>query len=131
LPQQSRRVVDKPYLVAIPVPSLDINGTPLERGDIDKWIKKTLDELTECFGGAMPIAAPGTNILDGRILYEKDQVVIVSACDSREEFLQNRDRIEAFAEEMRRDLRQYAVFVLAFPSDSFLVEIVSGPEESP
>lgn len=129
--QQPRRVVDKRYLVAIPVPSLDINGTPLDQSEIDTWVRKTLDELTECFGGAMLIAAPGTNILDGRILYEKDQVIVVSACDSRDEFLQKRSRIEAFAEEMRRDLRQYAVFVLACPSDSFLVEITSGPEESP
>ncbi|MBI2221715.1 MAG: hypothetical protein HYU53_10975 [Acidobacteria bacterium] len=129
--QQPRRVVDKRYLVAIPVPSLDINGTPLNKGEIDEWVKKTLDELTECFGGAMPIAAPGTNILDGQLLYEKDQVVVMSACDSRKEFLRYRRRIEAFAEQMRRDLRQYAVFVLACPSDSFLVEIASGPEESP
>ena len=126
-----RKVVDKPYLVAIPVPSLDIDGNPLTRDEMDKWVRKTLDELTECFGGAMPIAAPGTNVLDGRILYEKDQVVIVSACDSREEFLAKRSRIESFAEEMRHDLRQYAVFVLACPSDSFLVEISSGPESSP
>lgn len=131
MPQQPRRVVDKPYLVAIPVPSLDINGTPLDKGEIDRWVKKTLDELTECFGGAMPIAAPGTNIIDGRILYEKDQVVVLSACDSRKEFVRHRSRIEAFAEKMRRDLHQYAVFVLACPSDSFLVEITSGPEESP
>lgn len=124
-------MVDKLYLVAIPVPSLDINGTPLDTGEIEKWVKKTLEELTECFGGAMPMAAPGTNILAGRILYEQDQVVILSACDSREEFLHHRNRIEAFAEEMRRDLRQYAVFVLACPSDSFLVEIPSGPEGTP
>jgi hypothetical protein len=131
LSQPSRRVIDKRYLVAIPVPSLDINGTPLAEREIDEWVRKTLNELTECFGGAMPIAAPGTNVLDGRILYEKDQVVIVSACESRDEFLQRRNRIEAFAEDMRRELRQYAVFVLACPSDSFLVEINSGPEGSP
>ncbi len=128
---ESRKVIEKPYLVAIPVPSLEINGNPLDRGEIDKWVKKTLVELTECFGGAMPIAAPGTNILDGRILYEKDQVGILSACNSREEFFRQRDRIEAFVEEMGRDLRQSAVFVRACPSDSFLVEIFSGPEGSP
>ena len=131
MPQQPPRVVDKRYLVAIPVPSLDINGTPLERGEIDKWVKSTLDELTECFGGAMRLAAPGTNILDGRILYETDQVVVVSACDSRDDFLRHRSRIEAFAEQMRQELRQYAVFVLACPSDSFLVEISTGPEGCP
>ncbi|MBI4266072.1 MAG: hypothetical protein HY657_16985 [Acidobacteria bacterium] len=131
MPQQPRRVVEKRYLVAIPVPSLDINGRPLDKAEIDKWVKKTLNELTECFGGAMPITAPGTNILDRQILYEKDQVVILSACDSRKAFLRHRRRIEAFAEEMRRELRQYAVFVLACPSDSFLVEIASGPEGSP
>jgi hypothetical protein len=124
-------VVDKPYLVAIPVPSLDVNGAQLTKVEIDKWVRRALDELTQCFGGATPIAAPGTNVLDGRILYEKDQIVIVSACGSRDDFLQKRGRIEAFADRMRRGLRQYAVFVLACPSDSFLVEIASGPEESP
>ena len=131
LHQEPQKVVEKAYLVAIPVPSLDISGSPLDRGEIDKWVKKALNELTECFGGAMPMAAPGTNMLEGQILYEKDQVVVVSACDSREEFLQKRSRIEAFAKEMRRDLRQHSVFVLACPSDSFLVEISSRPEGSP
>ena len=130
MPQQSRRVVDKRYLVAIPVPSLDIKGTPLKKGEIEKWVRRTLEELTACFGGATPVAAPGTNVLDGELLYEKDQVVVMSACDSRKDFLRYRKRIEAFAEEMRRDLRQYAVCVLACPSDSFLVESTAGPEES-
>lgn len=129
--ESGRVVVNKPYLVAIPIPSLDNHGHPLDQDEIDKWVAKTLWELTECFGGATPIPAPGTNILDGRIVYEKDQIIVVSGCDSREEFSRHRERIEAFAEAMGEDLRQFAVFVLAFQSDSFLVEIRSGPERSP
>ena len=87
MPQQLRRVVHKRYLVAIPVPSLDVNGTRLKKGEIEKWVRRTLEELTECFGGAMRVAAPGTNVLDGQLLYEKDQVVVMSACDSRRDFL--------------------------------------------
>jgi hypothetical protein len=98
-------VVEKKYLVAIPVPSLDLDGRPLSNAEIDEWVRKTLNELTECFGGAMPLVAPRTSILEGQILYEKDQVVIVSACGSRKEFLQHRRRIEAFAQEMSRGLR--------------------------
>lgn len=128
---QRRRVVEKPYLVAIPIPSLDNRGAPLGRDEIEKWIKKTLEELTECFGGASPIAAPGTNMLDGQILYEQDQVIVVSACDSADEFRRHRSRIEAFAEVLGRALRQHSVCVLAVPSDSFLVEIHSRPESSP
>jgi len=104
---------------------------PLDRTEIDKWVKRTLDELTDCFGGASPLNAPGTNMLDGRVLYERDQVIVVSACDSREEFLRHQKRIETFAETMCRDLRQHSVIVLACPSDSFLVESVARPETSP
>jgi hypothetical protein len=80
-------------------------------------------ELTECFGGATPIASWGTNIIDGKILYERGQIWVRSACDSRSEFLQKRDRIQAFVERRGRDLDQKFVFVLACPSDSFLIEI--------
>ena len=50
----------------------------------------------------------------------------MSACDSREEFLANRNRIEAFVTRMGEELNQDAVFVLAFDSDSFLIELEEG-----
>jgi len=48
------------------------------------------------------------------------------ACDGREQFLSNRDRIEAFVTRMGEELDQVAVFVLAFDSDSFLIELEEG-----
>lgn len=83
-------------------------------------------ELTECFGGATAVPAPGTNIVGGKVLYEVGQTLVVSACESREEFLANRDRIEAFVTQMGEELNQDAVFVLAFDSDSFLIELGDG-----
>ena len=122
---------EKPYVVAIPIPSLDDEGEPLSTEEIDAWVKNALRELTECFGGAMPIPAPGMNVLDGTLLYEKNQVVVMAGCDSRDDFLLKKNRLEAFAVKMGRRLRQRYVFVLGVPSDSFLVEIDSGPEGSP
>jgi len=66
---------------------------------------------------------PGTNILDGQIVYERGQILVCSACENRKEFLKHRDRLAAFVEAMGNDLNQEAVFLLAFPSDSFLIEI--------
>ncbi len=69
------------------------------------------------------MAAQGVNLGDHGLLYEKDQVLVVSACRNRREFLRRRDRIAAFVERMGEDLDQDAVFVLACPSDSFLIEM--------
>ena len=126
-------VTRKSYLVAIPVPSLDRNGEPLEKKEIDEWTRRVLDVLTACFGGATPVPAPGTNVVqgsDGRMvtLFESGQVLVVSACESRAVFLRKRRRIETLAARMADRLRQEAVFVLAFPSDSFLVEGAIRPE---
>lgn len=41
-------------------------------------------------------------------------------------FLANRDRIETFVTRMGEELNQDAVFVLAFDSDSFLIELEEG-----
>ncbi len=114
---------DKRYLVAIPVPFLDKHGRELSGDDVQRWVLLAQQELTGCFGGATAVPAPGTNIVGGRVLYEAGQVLVVSACDSREEFLANRDRIEAFVSRMGEELNQDAVFVLAFDSDSFLIEL--------
>lgn len=113
------------YIVGLPIPSLDREGRPLDGADIDRWTEMALTELTECFGGATRIAAPGTNVLEGEIVYEKEQILVVSACKNRDEFLVKRDRITAFAECMGEGLNQESVFVLAWPSDSCLIEINS------
>jgi hypothetical protein len=129
-----RKVGRKAYLVAIPVPSLDREGERLDKKAIREWTRRVLDELTVCFGGATPIPAPGTNVVLGPsgnmvTLFEGGQVLVLSACDSRAEFIRKRERIEAFAARMADALRQEAVFVLAFPSDSFLVEGMIRPEK--
>ncbi len=117
---------DKRYLVAVPVPFLDRRGRELGGSEVQRWATLAQQELTECFGGATAVPAPGTNIVGGKILYEAGQVLAVSACDSREEFLAHRDRIEAFVTRMGEELNQDAVFVLAFDSDSFLIELEEG-----
>lgn len=123
---------DKRYLVGIPIPSLDMRGQHLDASEVETWTKKALDELTACFGGATPIPAPGTNVIlnaAGQLqtLYEHGQTLVLSACSNRKEFKSKRSRIKRLAEQMARALRQHAVFVLAFPSDSFLVELTESP----
>lgn len=117
---------DKRYLVAIPVPFLDKRGRELNGSEVQRWVTLVQQELTECFGGATAVPAPGTNIVGGKVLYEAGQTLVVSACDSREDFLDRRDRIEGFVTRMGEDLNQDAVFVLAFDSDSFLIELEEG-----
>ena len=125
MPGSSRRR-DKRYLVAIPVPFLDRRGRSLGRNDVQHWVTLAQQELTECFGGATSVPAPGTNIVGGKILYEAGQILVVAACDSRQEFLASRGRIERFVTRMGKELDQDAVFVLAFDSDSFLIELEEG-----
>ena len=87
------------------------------------WTRRASKELTDCFGGSTPVPAPGTNVLEGRVLYEKGQVLVVSGCDDRREFLKHRARLQSFVKCMGEELDQAWVFVLAFPSDSFLLEV--------
>jgi len=120
------KILEKRYLVGIPIPSLDRKGRPLRPAAADAWTRKALDELTACFGGATPVPAPGVNIVQDRsgklrVLFEQGQTLVISACSSRAEFRSKRSRIRRFAEAMATALRQEAVCVLAFPSDSFLV----------
>lgn len=117
---------DKRYLAAVPVPFLDRRGRELSESKVQRWVALAQQELTQCFGGATAVPAPGTNIVGGRILYEAGQVLVMSACDRREEFLAHRHRIEGFVIRMGEDLDQDAVFVLAFDSDSFLIELEEG-----
>ena len=121
--RSGRRVHEKPYVVAIPVPSLNRAGKQLNRDDIDRWVKLAETELTACFGGATLLRAPGTNIVDGKVLYEAGQFLVMSGCDSRDEFIAKRKKLTVFVEQMGDALDQAAVFVLAFDSDSFLIEL--------
>lgn len=62
---------------------------------------------------------------DGRwmTLSETGQVVLRSACADRGIFLRYRDRLVELLVEMGEDLNQADVFILAYPSDSLLIEI--------
>ena len=119
-----------PYLVGIPIPYLDRSGKRLRPSRVKSWIKKAALELTDCFGGATPVPAPGVNIVGGQVLYEKGQVLVLSACESREAFLPYREKIAVFAERMGEALDQDAVFLLAFSSDSLLIELPETPGET-
>ena len=121
--KKDRKLTPKKYLVAVPVPFLDRHGKKLNRRQMQKWVRLAEKELTECFGGATPIPSPGTNIIEGQIVYEEGQILVCSTCENRKEFLKQRDRIAAFVESMGNDLNQHSVFLLAFRSDSFLIEI--------
>lgn len=63
------------------------------------------------------------NVVGGKILYEKDQILVVAGCDSRDVFYSKRERVRVFVERMGDQLDQESVFVLAYPSDSFLIEL--------
>jgi len=118
----------KNYVVAIPIPSLDRGGKQLGPKLKQKWERSIQKELTEIFGGALRYRSPGTFILPdpftGKIrrYIEKGQVLIISGCDDRNEYLMKKQRIENLVVAMGKDLNQAAVFVLAFASDSFLIE---------
>jgi hypothetical protein len=113
----------KSYIVAIPIPSLDRFGRAIRRKKQEKWVRNTQTELAQCFGGATAIPAPGTNILEGKTLYEQGQVLVLAACNDRAEFIARRGKLEVLVQRMGVDLEQDSVFLLAFPSDSVLIEI--------
>lgn len=118
----------KKYVVAIPIPFLDKGGKQLGQKLRQKWERRAQNELTECFGGALAYPSPGTFILPDpvtgkiRCYIEKEQILILSGCDDRNEYLAKRERIENLVVAMGKGLNQAAVFVLAFPSDSYLLE---------
>lgn len=125
--KRTPRITTKRFLVGIPVPSLDGDGKPLHPSEIDVWVRRTSDELTACFGGATPVPAPGMNVVQGPHgealrLFEEGQTLVLAACQDRRDFLSKRQRLAAFAETMADALRQEAVFVTGWPSESFLVE---------
>lgn len=114
-------LAELPFLVGLPIPCLDNKGRPVGQIVMQEWINRATAELTKCFGGATPSKSPAQNIVGRRVLYEKDQVLVLSGCASRKVFLAHRKRIESFAKRMGAAMNQYAVFVLAFSSESFLV----------
>jgi hypothetical protein len=74
-------------------------------------------------------ARAGRERLEGQVLYEKGQILVLSACKSREDFIPHRERVAAFVERMGEALERDAVFVLAFPSDSLLIELPMPPSQ--
>ena len=109
------------FLVGIPIPSQDRDGCALKKSEVEKWTARTSQTLTDCFGGATPLPAPSTNRVGTRVIFEKGQVLVLSACKNRNEYLSKQLVIGRLAQDMKESLNQYAVIVLAFPSDSFLV----------
>lgn len=117
------------YLIEIPIPYVDKHGRKLDNRRRSDWRRKLEALLTECFGGFTPGKAPALNRVqaaDGRwlTLSEKGQVVLRSACADRDAFLQHRDRLVDLVVRMGEDLNQADVFILAYPSDSMLIEVL-------
>ena len=88
--------------------------------------------LTKCFGGATPVPSLGTNVVEDestgevRFLWENGQVLVQSACKNKAAYLEHRGKIETLADEMAEDLDQAAVLILAYDSDSVLIEYAKG-----
>ena len=114
-------IAEKTYVVALPIAALDRHRRPLDDELVSEWTRRAVRELTECFGGATLLPAPGSSaVVDGQP--ERGQAVVLAACDTRERFLESRARLRAFCLELKRGLDQETVLVLAFASDSFLIE---------
>ena len=122
-PRKRKQIRELRYRVGIPIPFLDRNGRKLNSRAVETWTRRAELELSECFGGATTLVpSPGINILGGKVLYGKGQTLVMSACGDRDEYLAKRDRIQTFADRMAEALKQESVFVLAFSSDSFVIE---------
>ena len=123
------RVHELKYLIEIPIPYVDKRGRKLDDRRKSPWRRRLEVLLTECFRGFTPGKAPAFNRIqtaDGKwvTLTEKGQVVLRSACADREAFLQHRDRLVDLDVRMGEDLNQADVFILAYPSDSLLIELI-------
>lgn len=122
------RVHELEYLIEIPIPSVDKQGRKLDHRRRSQWRRRLEELLTECFGGFTPGKAPALNRVqtaDGTwlTLSEKGQVVLRSACADRAAFLLHRDRLVDVVVRMGEDLNQANVFILAYSSDSVLIEL--------
>jgi hypothetical protein len=115
------RFTMKGFVVGLPIASLDREQRPLPRAVVEQWTARAQQELTECFGGATVLPAPGASAASGDEP-EPGQVMVVAGCDSRAHFLAQRLRLQAFAVRLKEALGQETVLVLAFESESFLVE---------
>ena len=116
------------YLVEIPIPHVDRRGHRLDRRKTLRWRRRVEAVLTECFGGFTPAKAPALNRVQtagGRwiTLSEKGQILLRSACSDRKAFLVHRDRLVDLVVRMGEDLDQADVFILAYDSDSLLIEV--------
>jgi len=100
---------------------LDSKGRRLSKSAIQTWKREALRELHECFGAATASPAPGTNVVDGRLLYEKGQILVWSLCKKRAEYVRKRERLRAFGERMGSALDQDRVLVVGVASDSFII----------
>jgi hypothetical protein len=116
------------YLVEIPIPYVDRKGRVVDRRKRLQWQGRIGEALTECFGGFTPAKAPAMNRVrtaGGRwiTLSEKGQFLLRSACADREAFLQHRKRLVDLVVRMGEELNQADVFILAYASDSLLIEV--------
>ena len=125
------RVHELRYLVEIPIPYVDRRGRALDRRKRLRWQRRIEAVLTECFGGFTPAKAPAMNRVQTaggswRTLTERGQVVLRSACSDRDAFLAHRERLVNLVVRMGEDLAQADVFILAYDSDSMLIEVAEG-----
>ena len=125
----SGRVRELKYLVEIPIPTVDKRGRKLNDRKRLRWRREIETLLTDCFGGFTPGRAPALNRVqaaDGKwvTLSEKGQIVLRSACADRDAFFQHRDRLVDLLVRMGEALNQADVFILAYPSDSLLIEML-------
>jgi len=123
-----RRVHELRYLVEIPIPYVDRRGRALDRRKRLRWQRRIEVVLTECFGGFTPAKAPAMNRVQTAggswmTLTEKGQVVLRSACSDRDAFLAHRERLVDLVVRMGEALAQADVFILAYDSDSLLIEV--------
>ena len=58
-----------------------------------------------------------------RMARGRGQVVLRSACSDRDAFLAHRERLVDLVVRMGEDLAQADVFILAYDSDSLLIEV--------
>jgi hypothetical protein len=119
------RAISKGYLVGLPIAALDAGGGRLPPSAVSEWSARVAEALTGWFGGATILPAQGTSVVVGGET-EQGQRLVLAACDSRDAYLARRTEIFELAEELRRALRQDSVLVLAFASDSFIVEKGAG-----
>jgi hypothetical protein len=116
------------YLVEIPIPYVDRRGRSIDRRKRLRWQRRLGTVLTECFGAFTPAKAPAMNRVQtagGKwiTLSEKGQILLRSACADRNAFLVHRDRLVDLVVQMGEELDQADVFILAYDSDSLLIEV--------